>query len=173
MKEYISYELLADCFEFSHKVIPTNKSLYSKRNQNSDNLFHLITRSKLCEWYVYYIIKSSGRQCTKPDMQIYQDYKKSYDADLVSGSNNIHVKSVSQESVNRYGLSWVMQCNDPVVNNPQENDFFALVVFQDYENVKFIGWLPAKRAIYQNTALNHSSKLAIYHHRNKENYLKA
>lgn len=104
-------------------------------------------------------------------MSIYDSKNKSYDADLICGNNNIHVKSVSQDSVDRYGLSWVIQAKDPVVTRPGINDFFALVVFQNYESVKFIGWLPANKAVFESTALGHSSKLAIYHNKNKDYYL--
>jgi hypothetical protein len=157
--------LIDICNEFADKVFPTNKDTYSKRNNTTENLKKILASSKACEYIVYRHLRSCNKKCTLPDIKIYDASEKSYDADLYCYDTNIHihVKSVSTESAKKYGHSWIMQKNDPIVTNPQSNHWFCFVEFTDMKKIRIIGWLNSNMAIYKPTRLNHTSKCAIYY----------
>ena len=63
---------------------------------------------------------------SKPDFTIYERRKKSYSADLKLGNLRIHVKSQSEDSVARYGHSWLFQRTDQIVRKATPFDVLVL-----------------------------------------------
>ena len=61
----------------------------------------------------------------KPDFNIYDKGSKSFDADLTDGKRHYHVKAQSQESIKRYGYSWLMQRYDPVLTKYKYNHYMV------------------------------------------------
>jgi hypothetical protein len=157
--------LIDICDEFAEKVFPTNQDHYKDRNNTTENLKNILSSSKACEYIVYQHLRACNKKCTLPDIKIYKPHEKNYDADLYCYDTNIHihVKSVSIESAKKYGHSWIVQKNDPIVNNPQNNHWYCFVEFTNMKKIRIIGWLNCTKAIYKPTKLNHSSKLAIYY----------
>lgn len=162
---YFSDSLLKQVRAYSNGHAESSKDLYSKRNQNINNLSESIYKAKLCEYYVYFHLLNSGKKCHAPDLKIYEASDKSYDSDLYCYSHNvhIHVKSITVESAERYNLSWVLESNDPLITKPQLNHWYALTLYKDESNIRLIGWLNSNSAIYKPTKLNHPTKLAIYY----------
>jgi len=103
-----------------------SKGLYNQRGKSSDyKLLTDIIAGCMGEYAVYKHLKSSGIECSKPDLKIYGKGEKSFDSDLKSGESNIHVKSQTIQSVKRYGNSWLLQRSDPLYKSPTDNDILA------------------------------------------------
>jgi hypothetical protein len=148
------------CWDFAHEQYATSKKCYVTRNQPEKTGVENIFQGKICEWYVYQHLKALGYTCTRPDMEIYVPGEKSYDADLIANNkNHIHVKSCKET---RWGLSWVMEINEPIVAQPQAYDYLSLCVYYSPSDIRLIKWLNAKSAIYKQTRLFKPSKCAIY-----------
>lgn len=76
-----------------------------------------------------------GIECTEPDFTIYSNKDKSYDADLVAPYDRapyekfFHVKGQSIAQANKpWANSWLLQKNDPIVNNLDKNHFLICTV---------------------------------------------
>ena len=145
---------------FSYDHAESSRDLYAKRNQSIHNLADTIFKSKLCEWHVYYILRNSGKKVTQPCMKILDAKDKSYDADILDYEKNIkiHVKSQTLESSLKYGTSFILQRNDPIVTN----HWLAFTIYNDIDDIRLLGFLNATHAIYEDTKLKHQSKCAIY-----------
>lgn len=118
------------CTLFSNEVYHTNKEMYASRNQTSETKVKAdIYIGKMAEFAVFNYLVSKGKDCSAPDILIYEGNKKSYDADLfVNGSSPLHVKSCVDSRI--YSNSWVFQPNDPLVTNPAEDEAIALVIIR-------------------------------------------
>lgn len=110
------------CVEFADKQLKTSADLYKYRGEsNRDKIRDDIIVGKLAELGVQKFLKSS-----KPDFTIYERRKKSYSADLTLGNLRIHVKSQSEDSVARYGHSWLFQRTDQIVRKATPFDILVL-----------------------------------------------
>lgn len=130
---YIKEEQLLNCKLFADRWLKKNPSLYSGRNQSIiKKIKKDIVQGKVAEWMVYNKKKDEGYIVTEPDMNIYENYQKSYDADLLIGEYNIHIKSyISNE---RYPTSWQFTINDQLITKPNDNDFLVLISFDSNYN---------------------------------------
>lgn len=86
---------------------------------------------KLAEIGVYKYLMNIGIESSEPDFTIYKGSRKSFDADISVGESKIHVKSQSQDSVNRYGHSWLLQKTDPILYRPSNNDIIVFTCVSD------------------------------------------
>lgn len=161
----IPEKIVSICKKFAADYMATSKYSFQDRQIDADKFQETVARSKACEYAVYQHLRNSNKKCTLPDIKIYDEQDKSYDADIYCYDSNtfIHVKSINKESVEKYGLSWIVSKYDPVVKFPQSNHWYALTVFKDYDEISIIGWLNASKAIYKPTQLNHPTKKAIYY----------
>jgi hypothetical protein len=109
-------------------VYQTNKDIYAQRNQNNESkVKNDIYIGKLAEFAVYNYLLSKGKIVSAPDIMIYESKKKSYDADLyINKESPLHVKSCI-DTGSQYN-SWLFQPNDPVTNEPTEDDMISFVV---------------------------------------------
>ncbi len=116
------------CSAFSNEVYQTNKDIYAQRNQNNESkVKNDIYIGKLAEFAVYNYLLSKGKIVSAPDIMIYESKKKSYDADLyINKDSPLHVKSCI-DTGSQYN-SWLFQPNDPVTNEPTEDDMISFVV---------------------------------------------
>lgn len=121
---YLGIDIYLLCENFANRVVSTNIEEYSKRKQiDTSKIVTDILYGKLAEWGVYFIYLSRGRtNISTPDMIIYPPYQKSFDADLTWGLYQIHVKSQTFESANKFGESWIFQAKDPLFVHPSEYD---------------------------------------------------
>lgn len=135
----IPQEWIDRCEQFSLACAQTNVSRYRTRGQMSiDKIVSDIFVGKMGECAVYLHKISLGVICTEPDFSIYKGRKKSYDADLTSGNDKIHVKTQSLNSATKYGTSWILQSKegdmDKLFKFRTEKDKAALCVMKS-ENI--------------------------------------
>lgn len=77
----------------------------------------------MAEIAVFLVLKKKYKSVSPPDFEIYSTKNKSYDADLRTRNKNYHIKSQTAESRSRYGASWLMQRNDPILAAPTDKDY--------------------------------------------------
>jgi len=122
MKVKISKYNYKKCVDFANKQLKTSADLYAYRGEaKKEKMVYDIIVGKLAELGVTKYLK-----CSKPDFTIYERKKKSYSADLRLGNLRIHVKGQSEESVSRYGHSWLFQRTDGIVRNATPYDVIIL-----------------------------------------------
>lgn len=78
----------------------------------------------LAEIAIYKMLKKHYK-IGKPDFTLHSKKKKSYNADLTDGFYHFHVKGQSLDSALRYGVSWLLQRNDPLICNLPDNNFIV------------------------------------------------
>lgn len=134
----------ARCKIFSEFSVGTSKSEYARRNQNNLEKITLdIYRGKLAEFMVYNYMVGKGNKTTPPDLEIYNSWNKSYDADLVCNGQSLHVKS---HFINKYyPVSWLFQKRDSLVSCESTGDFLCLVVMNDNGEAWFYIQKPEKK----------------------------
>jgi hypothetical protein len=171
MKKYIlepatEYQV-KQCELFSHYSVDTSADCYKRRNQtNIEKIIKDIYYGKLAEFMVYNFLISKGKKPSVPDVTIYDKKRKSFDADIISGKNNIHVKC--HKVNNLFAISWMFQKTDPLIINGQDNDFLALVVLDEdesymyLENIKnVIFGLPMKESLRKTKVCLYESSLNL------------
>ena len=121
---------LKQCELFSKYSVYSSLDEYEKRMQfNKNKIIEDIKNGKIAEFMVYNYLTNAFKNPTTPDLNIYDKYNKSYDADIILSNANIHVKS---HKVNiHYPPSWLFQKKDPLVTNKDDKDFLALVVLKE------------------------------------------
>tara|TARA_R110002153_G_scaffold75413_3_gene195118 strand:+ start:3494 stop:4012 length:519 start_codon:yes stop_codon:yes gene_type:complete len=122
MKVKISKYNYKKCVDFANKQLKTSADLYAYRGEaKKEKMVYDIIVGKLAELGVTKYLK-----CSKPDFTIYERKKKSYSADLRLGNLRVHVKGQSEESVARYGHSWLFQRTDGIVRKATPYDVIVL-----------------------------------------------
>lgn len=127
---FISSHYYDKCVDFADAQISTSQDLYAYRGESKvDKMVEDITVGKMGELASMMYLKDLGYDCSKPDFEIYETKRKSFDADLTCEDYKIHVKSQSMASVKRYGPSWLFQKRDSLVSDPEANEYmlFAAV----------------------------------------------
>lgn len=121
---YLPREIVKVCEVFASRVLYTNIDEYYRRKQTDSNkIWNDILYGKLAEWGVYFIYLERGRtNIDPPDMKIYNAWNKSFEADLKYGLFNLHIKSQTYQSAERYGDSWILQSKDPLFEHSNEYD---------------------------------------------------
>ena len=113
---------LKKCEKFADEQLKGSAKLYAYRGENSKlKMREDIIIGKLAEVGACKYFKSK-----KPDFTIYERKKKSYGPDLRLGNLRVHVKGQSEESVKRYGHSWLFQRSDQIVRNATPYDVIVL-----------------------------------------------
>lgn len=130
LKPLTKYQEL-QCDLFSRFSVFSSLDEYKRRGQSDKNkIISDIYNGKVAEFMVYNFFISKGKSLSSPDLNIYQRGMKSFDADLVIGDVNIHVKSHISNEI--YPVSWMFQKNDPL----QGRDYLCLVVDNIYMYIK-------------------------------------
>lgn len=126
-------QVWVECIEFAKKCYETNKDEYSRRNQsNSDIVIHQIAQGKYAEFLATHYLTEKGYSILNPpDLKIYPASEKSFAEDILAEKNEkeyrIHVKSISHESAEKYGTSWLFQKKDPLIKNPTTDDYMLFI----------------------------------------------
>lgn len=144
----VDNEYIKICNDFVEKSHQTNITHYAKRKQNDTNkIKHDIYCGKLAEFAVYqYLSKSSD--LTKPDVQVYESYHKSFDADLIIDyRHNLHVKSQHIHSASSFGMSWNFQKEDLLTVSPTDNDFICLCIVHSENKVTIMAMKKATNLV--------------------------
>jgi hypothetical protein len=74
---------------------------------------------------VFLMLKKRYKTVVPPDFTLYGVGEKSYDADIITRNKNFHVKCQTTRSQQRYGSSWLMQKNDPILAKPTDKDYLV------------------------------------------------
>ena len=130
LKHVTEYQRL-QCELFSKFSVFSSLDEYKRRGQcDKDKIISDIYNGKVAEFMVYNFFISKGKSLASPDLNIYQRGMKSFDADLVIGDVNIHVKSHISNEI--FPVSWMFQKNDPLPSR----DYLCLVVDNSYMYIK-------------------------------------
>lgn len=119
--------VVAACEAFADKRMTGSADLYRSRGElKLDKIRQDIVTGALAEFAVYEYFSNKGVECSKPDLEIYENKKKTYSPDLVAGGCVLHVKSQTVASAAKYGSSWLFQSTDKLLGTPSET---ALMIF--------------------------------------------
>jgi len=115
-----------------------------------DKIVKDITTGKLGEIGAYKLLRSHGFDVSKPDFEIYESRRKSFDADLCGSGFNGHCKSQNGESADKYGISWILQWGgkgyghtDKLFKSRSKEDFLIPTLVHDTE-VEIFGIIPVE-----------------------------
>lgn len=154
------------CQAFATSVIGSNLDKYESRGQENFYLIkEQISQGKLAEFALAYFFDVLGIPCSPPDCRIYSTRNKSFDSDLVlDNATRLHVKSITKQSAERFGLSWIFQKEDPLVMEPEPMDWVALTTIVSPTTVKYYGSIAAENIEYAELkkAILRKTKCAIY-----------
>ena len=159
------------CREFANQSAGSSLDHYKKRGQsNPEKIKEDIFIGKTGELVVHKLYQEQDFELSLPDFNIYTKKKKSFAADLIGPKRNIHVKTQSMDSINKYGKSWILQKEDKIFKKYDEFDrivlcmsngetvtILAILAFSDLIKYKCIekpklDWLAkTKVAIYLDT----------------------
>lgn len=143
----LSNEEIMKCRRFSLDVVDTNIAKYRQRNQFDKKKIikdiYVGKKGEIAAWkYLNNIgveenTYTSGISTNEPDFEIYGARRKSFDADLYDENfkENYHVKTMTHESAERWGLSWSFQVEDPLVSKPEKKDNIVLCEVLDKYHV--------------------------------------
>jgi len=149
----ISDEQYEKCLQFSNKVVKTNSDCYARRNQTDlEKIVDDILVGKLAEVASEKILSARGIEHSETDLNIYSVGGKSFDADLYGWTERkswkFHVKCMKRENAERWGLSWTFQCADPIVSDPNDDEYIILCEMVDYRTINI------KTVVRANTLYN-------------------
>ena len=105
-------------------------SNYKRRGQgNLTKITNDIHTGKLLELGAYKMLKKLGIPVLFPDFTIYEGKGKSWDADLEAQGMYFHCKSQTEDSVKKYGLSWLLSYGitgtDTLFKHQRPTDFLV------------------------------------------------
>jgi hypothetical protein len=125
------------CDLFSKFSVFSSLEEYKKRNQfDKEKIINDIYNGKVAEFMVYNFLILKQKKVNSPDLNIYEKYNKSYDADLSLQGANIHIKSHNVNS--NFPVSWVFQKKDSLITKIKDDDFLALVVMNKEINYMYL-----------------------------------
>jgi hypothetical protein len=165
--------LIKRCKYFANASVGTTYKMWSHDNTKMDKMKEDIIIGKLGECAISSYLKMRGYAVNEPSFEVLYGRQKSFAADLVIEPGiKIHCKAQSEESVHKYGLSWLIQYSDirkdPIVEKANELDYLALAVVKDDGIVEVLGIFKVKD-IVKNKMLKdpkvawfHKTKRAIY-----------
>jgi len=149
---------------FAKECYITNADMYAKRGQHDKSkIISDIYLGKMGEYAVFNFTISMGKKISPPDIMIYERKLKSFDADLVSVDNNIHVKTQIIATKNA-DIYWTFQPKDPITHSPTDNDFVALTIV-NHETIEYHAYfLKAKDLldIYKNDMYGNNDRKYIF-----------
>lgn len=150
MKLKISKEQMERARQFARQRIDKSADLYKCRGEDKlDKMIEDIVIGTVGEFGVAKYLRSKGYSCTRPDLNIYETKRKSFEQDLLCfeesdlsiseiSPHKVHVKSQSVASSKRYGNSWLLQKSDSVTKNPGKDEYFAFTEVEG-QNVTVLG----------------------------------
>lgn len=158
---------------FAAKSLSSSDHYINKRKANIGRVKEQIIEGKIGEFagrgYLVRELHLPGY--VVPDLEILPVHKKSWAADLVYKDFGIHVKTVTKDSAEKYGESWVMQVDDPLFRNGLSvSDYMCFVLYDKQDKVFHVRALARWDWIYKNNIFKEmklakfkSNKVAIYY----------
>ena len=121
----IPQKWIKECRKFAEASVDSSKSTW---RVNRDRAINDIFVGKMGEVGAFIHFCEVGQMPTPPDFTVYTARNKSFDADLFMGNYNIHCKTQSADSQERYGTSWILQYGtrcDPLFKRRTNDDLFV------------------------------------------------
>lgn len=112
------------CKKFAEDSVNSSQSTWRINRERAVNDIFV---GKMGEVGAFIHFCELGQTPTPPDFVVYNARNKSFDADLFMGNYNIHCKTQSAESQERYGTSWILQYGtrcDPLFKRRTNDDLF-------------------------------------------------
>ena len=108
-------EFLTISKDYAEREIGTTMDVRRGRRQTDPDLVKWQTTvGKMGEYYVWYWLLKKGLLLDPPDIEVYTK-GKSYSGDLTYNGMEIHVKTQTKKSADRFGMSWMFQLNKGIV----------------------------------------------------------
>ena len=158
---------ITQCRKFAEASVDSSQSTW---RVNREKAITDIFTGKMGEVGAFIHLCELGQLPTPPDFTVYTARNKSFDADLFMGNYRVHCKTQSAESMEKYGVSWILQYGkrcDPLFKRRDSDDLFMGMALDGNEVTIFlrtlvndlfeceaigmpaIKWLEAtKRAVY-------------------------
>ena len=167
-------DTLQQIFIYAKKRTCKDEDNFKKRKQtNKQKIFFDIFLGKVGEFFVYDFFTTEKNFIISqlPDLKLYEKSQKSFAADLVIighkekqlGKNiRLQVKTISWESQQLYGKSFLVEKVDPIIKSQDENYFFVVVLQKQDLSFEAPRLLAVKDVKYRNPVRNLPSKLAVY-----------
>lgn len=144
MKIKISPYMVDKCNQFADLRMKDVKLYKERGGFKRDD----VLSGALAEVGTYRAALSRLEGLSKPDFNIYEAKDKTYKSDLYTDRYNLHVKSQTKESAERYGTSWLMQRTDPILKDPKSLHYLVLTVVDlDTNVVEMMGCIPIKTIV--------------------------
>ncbi len=139
MKIRINKYYVKKCKDFAKERMEGSSGLYKHRGEkNMIKMEQDIFIGTLAEWGAYRYLTDKGVAVSKPDMKIYTTRRKSFSADLLNDDFRFHIKSQSKVSADRYGMSWLLQKTDRILDRPEPDEHFIFTRV-DGDEVEIMG----------------------------------
>lgn len=146
------------CEMFAIETFESNIDEYARRKQrNIEKIKRDIYQGKVAEFMVHNWFKDQGLLVIV-DIHLHPKRIKSFNADMVTDSENIHVKSCIDGG--KYPNSWMFQPYDKVVSNPNDSDVFAFVVIQNEGGYMYL--VKPDQVEFKPPVLKHLRKMVVY-----------
>jgi hypothetical protein len=122
-------EKLCDLFA-KESVIERGRIYSAKGTGEPKKIEQYAYLGKMGEYAVFNTLLSSGKYkfISPPDVVIYAKEHRSHAADLVADGKKIHVKCCN--ATEWIATSWLFSTEDPLVDNPAEDDIVAFVALR-------------------------------------------
>lgn len=160
----IDFDLLNEISEYARTHVESSKEFYAGRNQSHDYIFNQILNGKIAEFSAYYFLKEKGYSLSPPDLKHYEQHEKSHSADLViNNKTHLHVKSITKDSLDKYGVSFLVEKNDSQVRRPTDNNFYMILIQENFLHYRVHRFIPSKSIVWK-SPINRKliTKLAYY-----------
>jgi hypothetical protein len=161
----LSPTAIKQCKEFA-ALRCSDSAIYHKRGSFK---YEDVLAGAFGEAAAYKFLRSQDIAVSKPDFTMLLPSQKSFKADLTDGTSHYHVKAQTDESVAKYGMSWLLQRKDPLLNKQLVNHFMILTTVNTQSGVVLIHGIVDVNAIIDNGLIGEckllwfrESKVAIY-----------
>ena len=170
--QHIDYDTFKNIEAYALRHYENSKEIYASRGQNLKKLFNDIIRGKVAEYNAYYQLIEKNYILNKPELEI-KTNTACYDADLIiigkdkevyDNAKHVHVKSVSKDSYEKYGASFLIEKNDPIVSRPDEHEhhYYCVLVERSFLVYDFLHWIDVREVKYSAPKMNLPTKYAVY-----------
>ena len=116
---------ITQCRKFAEASVDSSQSTW---RVNREKAITDIFTGKMGEVGAFIHLCELGQLPTPPDFTVYTARNKSFDADLFMGNYRVHCKTQSAESMEKYGVSWILQYGakrcDPLFKRRDQDDLF-------------------------------------------------
>lgn len=128
MKIQLSQDYIDLCEAFAEERMGSYGLYNARCRSKPEKIKQDLLIGAMGECGVYLLLSKYGI-CTPPSFTIFEKKRKDYSADLQFEGFSLHCKSQGEESVRRYGASWILQYGkgrDPIFKCQDESQYLVL-----------------------------------------------